>query len=66
MKTYKDVPHLLSYGRELEDIDCLIVHGGTLVNVYNHTGFAPAGKVSLQIVSEFTLSEWNVLSEKTK
>lgn len=56
----------MSYGGELEHIECLIIHGGALVDVYNHTGFAPARKVSLQIVSEFALSEWNVLSKMTK
>lgn len=63
-KTY--VTHLLSHGRELEHVQRLIIHRRALINVYNHTGWAPACEVALQIVSEFTLSERNMLSERTK
>lgn len=60
---HKHITHLLSHGRELEYVERLVIHGRALVNIYDHAGFTSASEITLQIVSEFTLSERNVLSE---
>lgn len=46
----KRLTDLLGNSRELEDIECLIVHGGTLVDVDNHTGFPPTTEETLEVV----------------
>lgn len=53
--------YLLGHSRELEDVEGLVVHGGTLVDVDDHAGFPPPTEEALQVVGQFALSEGNVL-----
>lgn len=55
--------HLLRHGREFEDVESLVVHGGTLVDVDDHTGFASAAEEALQVVGQLALPEGNVLKQ---
>ena len=55
--------HLLCHGRELEDVEGLVVHGGALVDVDHHADFPSATEEALQVVGQLTLSEGNVLEQ---
>lgn len=48
---------------ELEDVECFVVHGGTLVDVDDHAGFAAAAEEALQVVGELALPEGNMLQQ---
>lgn len=60
-KTTKTTKHLLCNGRELEDVEGFVVHGGALVDVDDHAGFAAAAEEALQVVGQLALPEGNVL-----
>lgn len=53
--------HLLCNSRELEDVEGFVVHGGALVDVDDHAGFAAAAEETLQVVGQLALPERNVL-----
>lgn len=57
---------LLGHSGELEDVQGFIVHGSTLVDVNYHAGFSSAAEEALQVVSEFALSEGDMLLEPTR
>lgn len=50
-------------GRELEDVEGFVVHGGALVDVDDHAGFAAAAEEALQVVGQLALPEGNVLQQ---
>lgn len=55
--------YLLRHGRELEDVERLVVHGGTLVDVYDHTSFTAATEETLKVVGQLALPEGNMLQQ---
>lgn len=55
--------YLLCNGRELEDVESFVIHGGTLVDVDDHAGFAAAAEEALQVVRQLALPEGNVLQQ---
>lgn len=55
--------HLLSKGRELEDVERLVETGGVLVDVDHHWHTAGTTEEELQEVGELGLSERNVMLE---
>lgn len=55
--------HLLCHSRELEDVESLVIHGGTLVDVDDHAGFSSSTEEALQVVGQLTLPEGNVLKQ---
>lgn len=55
--------HLLRHSRESEDIESLIVHGGTLVDVDNHTGFTSTTEKALQVMGQLAFPEGNMLKQ---
>lgn len=55
--------YLLCNGRELEDVESFVIHGGTLVDVDDHAGFAAAAEEPLQVVRQLALPEGNVLQQ---
>lgn len=55
--------HLLCHSREFEDVESLIVHGGTLVDVDDHTGFTATTEEALQVVGQLAFPEGNMLKQ---
>lgn len=55
--------NLLRHSREFEDVERLIIHGGTLIDVDKHTGFASTTEKALQVMSQFALPKGNVLKQ---
>ncbi len=55
--------HPLCHSRELEDVESLVVHGGTLVDVHNHAGFTSTTEKALQVVSQLAFPEGNMLEQ---
>lgn len=55
--------YLLCHSGEFEDVKSLVVHGGTLVDVDDHTGFASATKKALQVVGQLAFPERNMLQQ---
>lgn len=60
MKMWMD---LLCHSRELEDVESLVVHGGTLVDVDDHTGFTSTAEKALQVVGQLAFPERNMLKQ---
>lgn len=58
--------NLLCQGRELEDVERLIEGGGILVDVHHHGDPARTTEEELQEVSQFGLSEWNVVLDSAQ
>ena len=50
----------MSDSRELEYVECLVVHGGTLVDVDDHAGSASTTEEALQVVGQLALPERDV------
>lgn len=55
--------YLLCDGRELEDVESFVVHGGALVDIDDHAGFAAATEEALQVMRQLALPEGNVLQQ---
>ncbi len=55
--------HLLCHSREFEDVESLIVHGGPLVDVDDHTGFTSTTEKALQVVGQLAFPERNMLKQ---
>lgn len=55
--------HLLCHSREFEDVESLVVHGGTLVDVDDHTGFTSTTEKALQVVGQLAFPEGNMLKQ---
>lgn len=55
--------HLLSHSREFEDVESLVVHGGTLVDVDDHAGFTSTTEEALQVVGQLAFPEGNMLEQ---
>lgn len=55
--------HLLCHSRELENVESLVVRGGTLVDVDDHTGFSSTTEKALQVVGQLALPEGNMLKQ---
>lgn len=55
--------HPLCHSREFEHVDSLVIHGGTLVDVDDHTGFASTTEKSLQVVGQLAFPEGNMLQQ---
>lgn len=53
----------LCHGGEFQDVEGLVVHGRALVDVDDHAGFASTTEEALQVVSQLTFPEGNVLKE---
>lgn len=55
--------HLLCHSRELEDVESLVIHGGTLVDVDDHTGFTSTTEKALQVVGQLAFPEGHMLKQ---
>lgn len=55
--------YLLCDSGELEDVESFVVHGGALVDIDDHAGFAAAAEEALQVVRQLALPERNVLQQ---
>lgn len=55
--------YLLCHSREFEDIESFVVHGGTLVDVDDHTGFTSTTEKALQVVGQLALPEGDMLKQ---
>lgn len=55
--------HLLCHSRELEDVESLVIHGGTLVDVDDHTGFTSTAEKALQVVGQLAFPEGHMLKQ---
>lgn len=60
MKTWM---HLLRHSGEFEDVESLVIHGGTLVDVDDHTDFASMAEEALQVVGQLALPVRNMLKQ---
>lgn len=60
MKTHL---HLLCHSRELEDVESLVIHGGTLVDVDDHTCFTSTTEKALQVVGQLAFPEGHMLKQ---